>query len=134
MARWMAAVVLVFLVLYGATVIVTGNPEYLIPAVVLALLLGAYALVNWALTRRIVHREGSLEEAMSDNTDAVPSTHLIPDDETAAGDTPEAHDEISPHDLPIDHPARPAAEEQAARNAGGARFSRPRRSATRENA
>jgi hypothetical protein len=118
MARWMAGVVLVFLVLYGATVIVTGNPEYLIPAVVLALLLGAYALVNWALTRRIVHREGSLEEAMSDHTDAVPSTHLIPDDETPAGDTPEAHDEISPHDLPIDHPARPVAEERAGRRAG----------------
>ena len=36
-----------------------------------------------------------------------------PDDETPLGDTPEAHDEISPHDLPKDHPGRKAAEEQA---------------------
>jgi len=35
------------------------------------------------------------------------------DDDTAVGDTPEAHDEISPHDLPKDHPGRIAAEEQA---------------------
>jgi hypothetical protein len=34
-------------------------------------------------------------------------------DRTAAGDTPEAHDEINPHDLPPDHPGRQAAEEEA---------------------
>ena len=38
---------------------------------------------------------------------------LTPDDETPLGDTPEAHDEISPHDLPKDHPGRRAAEERA---------------------
>jgi hypothetical protein len=36
-----------------------------------------------------------------------------PDDETPAGDTPEAHDEISPHDLPKSHPGRAAAEREA---------------------
>lgn len=40
---------------------------------------------------------------------------LTPDDETAPGDTPEAHDEISPHDLPQDHPGR----DEAERLAGG---------------
>ncbi len=39
---------------------------------------------------------------------------MTPDDETALGDTPEAHDELSPHDLPPDHPGR----EEAARRAG----------------
>ncbi len=34
-------------------------------------------------------------------------------DDTAVGDTPEAHDEINPHDLPPDHPGRQVAEEQA---------------------
>lgn len=29
-----------------------------------------------------------------------------PDDETDAGDTPEVHAEITPHDLPKDHPGR----------------------------
>jgi hypothetical protein len=39
---------------------------------------------------------------------------LTPDSQTAAGDTPEAHDEISPHDLPLDHPGRAEAERLAA--------------------
>jgi hypothetical protein len=42
-----------------------------------------------------------------------------PDDETAFGDTPEAHDEISPHDLPRDHPGRREAERQAAEDESG---------------
>jgi hypothetical protein len=40
---------------------------------------------------------------------------MTPDDETPLGDTPEAHDELSPHDLPLDHPGR----EQAEKLAGG---------------
>ena len=46
---------------------------------------------------------------------------LTPDDETALGDTPEAHDEISPHDLPPGHPGRQAAEEQAGGGQGTTR-------------
>jgi hypothetical protein len=38
---------------------------------------------------------------------------VTPDDETPAGDTPEAHDEISPLDLPLDHPGRQEAERQS---------------------
>jgi hypothetical protein len=38
---------------------------------------------------------------------------LTPDDETDLGDTPEAHDEIIPHDLPPDHPGRAKAERLA---------------------
>jgi hypothetical protein len=38
---------------------------------------------------------------------------LTPDEETPAGDTPEAHDELSPVDLPPDHPGRQEAERQA---------------------
>jgi hypothetical protein len=40
---------------------------------------------------------------------------ITPDDETPLGDTSEAHDEISPHDLPPGHPGR----EEAEREAGG---------------
>jgi hypothetical protein len=29
----------------------------------------------------------------------------ITDDETPVGDTPQAHDELSPHDIPKSHPA-----------------------------
>jgi hypothetical protein len=40
------------------------------------------------------------------------------DDARPLGDTPEAHDEISPHDLPAGHPGRGAAERQAAELGG----------------
>jgi hypothetical protein len=41
-----------------------------------------------------------------------------PDDQTPMGDTPEAHDEISPLDLPPDHPGRQEAERQAGGTGG----------------
>src|SRR4051794_16759953 len=63
--------------------------------------------------RGAAERHASIEDAMSDENEPIPSTHLIPDNETAAGDTPEAHDEINPHDLPAGHPGRPAAEQKA---------------------
>ena len=50
-----------------------------------------------------------------DSEASEPLGPLTPDDETALGDTPEAHDEISPHDLPLDHPGR----DEAERRAGG---------------
>jgi hypothetical protein len=50
-----------------------------------------------------------------DKEASEPLGPLTPDDETPAGDTPEAHDEITPHDLPPDHPGR----EEAERLAGG---------------
>lgn len=48
-----------------------------------------------------------------DKDAAEPLGPFTPDDATPAGDTPEAHDEISPHDLPKDHPGRAEAEELA---------------------
>jgi hypothetical protein len=72
-----------------------------------------WSLVNRGVSKKVAARHDSLEDAMSDETEPIPSTHLIPDNETAAGDTPEAHDEINPHDLPTDHPGRQAAEAQA---------------------
>ena len=46
---------------------------------------------------------------------------MTPDEETDLGDTPEAHDEVSPHDLPKDHPGRQAAEELAGGEGGTTR-------------
>ena len=45
-----------------------------------------------------------------DDEAAEPLGPMTPDDETPLGDTPEAHDEINPHDLPKDHPGREKAE------------------------
>jgi hypothetical protein len=45
-----------------------------------------------------------------DDDAAEPLGPLTPDDETPLGDSPELHDEITPHDLPPDHPGRAEAE------------------------
>ncbi len=56
-------------------------------------------------------------EAMTDH-EREPLGPVTPDEETDLGDTSEAHDEVSPHDLPPDHPGRQEAERQAG-GAGG---------------
>jgi hypothetical protein len=84
---------------------------YAIIAVVV--IVAAVLAINGAMRKRVTSRHDSLEDAMSDEKEPLPSSHLIPDNETAAGDTPEAHDEINPHDLPAGHPGREAAEQQA---------------------
>ncbi len=48
-----------------------------------------------------------------DSEASEPLGPATPDEQTALGDTPEAHDEISPHDLPPDHPGRAEAEREA---------------------
>ena len=48
-----------------------------------------------------------------DSESSEPLGPVTPDDETPLGDTPEAHDEITPHDLPLDHPGREKAERLA---------------------
>src|SRR4051795_8192294 len=112
MAKWQLALVGAFLVVFGLTVILTGNPVYLIAAVMIAALVVGWSLLNRAMTKRVAGKHDSIEDAMSDESEPIPSTHLIPDNETAAGDTPEAHDEINPHALPAGHPGREEAEEQ----------------------
>src|SRR3954452_11947800 len=113
MARWQLATVGAFVLIFALTAIITGSTLFFIPAVILAVLVVAYALANRALTHRIAARHDSVDDAVADESEPIPSTHLIPDNETAAGDTPEAHDEINPHDLPPDHPGRQAAEDRA---------------------
>ena len=119
MAKWQLGILGVFLVVFAITALLTGEPVYIIPVVILAALVLLYAVVNRAASKRIEEKHGSLEDALSDDEESIPSAHLIPDDDTAVGDTPEAHDEITPHDLPLGHPGREAAEEQAGHMGGG---------------
>ena len=65
-------------------------------------------------TERPGDGEGHSAPPHDDEADE-PLGPMTPDDETPLGDTPEAHDELSPHDLPPDHPGR----EEAERLAGG---------------
>jgi hypothetical protein len=55
--------------------------------------------------------DGALVDASADDhTDPIPG--IGADDLRPLGDTPDAHDDIIPQDLPKDHPARRAAEER----------------------
>jgi hypothetical protein len=56
--------------------------------------------------------ETHLEDAVADDhVDPVPGIGL--ESERPMGDSPEVHSDVSPHDLPKDHPGRKAAEKQA---------------------
>ena len=57
---------------------------------------------------------GDEQDALRDGREGgLPKAHVIGDDETALGDTPEVHAEISPHDFPKGAPERQAAERMA---------------------
>jgi hypothetical protein len=100
---------------------VLAGAEYAIPIAVLAMLVLGFLGLNTMLARRTMQRhDGDERAAQDDGADGVPSAHLIPDDRPL-GDTAQAHDEISPHDLPKDSPGRRAAEAQAARRNGTTR-------------
>ena len=64
------------------------------------------------------HDDQPRESSPHDGSRDEPLGPATPDDQTPLGATPEAHDEISPHDLPMGHPGRAAAEEMAG-GAGG---------------
>jgi hypothetical protein len=86
-----------------------------IPILILVAIVAAALIVNQAARKRVARRHGGdTGRALSDEREPIPSTHLITDDERALGDTPDAHDEIHPRDIPKDNPARQEAEEQTA--------------------
>jgi hypothetical protein len=71
------------------------------------LILFAICLAAAIVLRRIA---GSRRDE-ADHTDTFPRQPPRPD--RPLGDTPEAHDEISPHDIPVGSPSRRAAEDLA---------------------
>jgi hypothetical protein len=114
MGRPLGIAAVVVLIGFAIAVLLSGEPVFLVPVVILALLIGGYALFNKRMHEKVLDDAGgSHEDAMGDSDEAIPSAHLVPDDDTPAGDTSEAHDEINPHDLPMDHPGRMAAERES---------------------
>ncbi|MEA2383225.1 MAG: hypothetical protein QOH72_3196 [Solirubrobacteraceae bacterium] len=67
----------------------------------------------WIATARAKTRPGPRERDPAAADEDDPFAGVGADDSRPLGDTPEAHDEISPHDLPAGHPGRHAAERQA---------------------
>lgn len=105
-----------FFAVFILTALLSGSSGFLVPVVILAAIValgaGGFAL----LSRNKAQRAG---DPASDASDPVPGTAFATDDQTPLGDTPEAHDEISPHDLPMGHPGRAAAARMAADSADG---------------
>ena len=88
---------------------------WIIP-IAIVLLIVAGLLIAWRKSTKanMERYDGDVDAAMSDDESAIPSTPLIPDPDTALGDTAEAHAEVDPHDIPVDHPGRAAAERGSA--------------------
>jgi hypothetical protein len=92
-------------------------------AVLLAGIIPMTAVALWlaeARQRTRVAPNGRLiDESRDDDRDATPGLGV--DDSRPLGDTPDAHSDLIPQDLPKDHPGREAAEQQAAARGGGTR-------------
>ena len=114
-SRLVPALFAVFLVVYIAISVIAGEASFVLATVlVIVLVLAAIGAVI-AAQRNVAKRHGGNSRSAADDTsEPIPAAPLIADDDTPLGDTPDAHDEISPHDLPIDHPGRPEAERRAA--------------------
>ena len=99
-ALLLAGVAMAVVVIVVAFVI---DPTYGIPLVVL-LAICAVAAIGF----RVLAGSNRSDADAGDNVPKQAAT-----DDRPLGDTPEAHDEINPHDLPLEHPGRHEAEHQA---------------------
>lgn len=104
------------------TGILTGQPEFLIPTALVALVVALIVVGEKGLSTAVMRRhDQDPGKAVSDEQEPLPSAHVITDDDTDLGDTREAHNELSPRDLPPDHPGRKEAEAQAGDERGTTR-------------
>ena len=90
-----------------------GQPGYAAAAAVLLLvLLGAGAFDALVAHRKLMRHHGDTDAIDADERNSVPTMTTDPD--APLGATRESHTDVDPHDLPPDHPSRPAVEEEAA--------------------
>ncbi len=82
----------------------------LAPAALLLIMLAAAAFDSLAARRKLERHGGSTPAVDADARDSFPT--MAGDDEVPLGATRESHEELSAHDLPPDHPSRPAVEEK----------------------
>jgi len=98
----------------GAQLIFAGAAVLLLViAIAAAILIGAAFAASIAVLAMIVLGFLGVSAVLARRDDQLAA------DETALGDTAEAHAEISPHDVPIGSPNRRAVELQAVRNRRG---------------
>ena len=96
--------------IFGTMIVTTflsSEAEYAIPVALVALIVLAFWGLNRFLAYSALKRHGNdVEATMSDETDPIPATALIPDEESPLGGTGEVHTEISARDFPKGSPER----------------------------
>lgn len=92
MNRLIPGLLAVVVALFALAALLTGDADWIVPALVLLAIVAVFFVAQLAM-RRGTHVEGR---------DAAP-----------LGATSQAHDELTPQDLPLDHPGRAEAERQA---------------------
>jgi hypothetical protein len=104
-----------FFLIIAVAAAIAGGIEWAIPIALVAIIVALYAGANKALQQREMDRHGGdVNAALRDETEGgLPKAHVIGDEETALGDTPEVHSTVSPHDFPKGAPERRAAEKMA---------------------
>jgi hypothetical protein len=119
--RTFLLLVAVFFAIVAIAAALAGGAAWAIPIGILAAIVFVFALFNAALTKREMDRhDGDPDAALRDASEGgLPKAHVIGDERTALGDTPEVHAEASPHDFPKGAPERQAAERLAEEESGG---------------
>jgi hypothetical protein len=95
-----------------------SGAAYAFAALVAGTVPATAAVLTYATARRKTRQreDGDLEDLSVEDDSPFPGVGF--DDRTPLGDSPELHDEVTPHDLPPDHPARHKVEERT-RSGGG---------------
>lgn len=111
MSRTILSVLVGVLFIFIVAALLTGEAIWVVPVLVLLGVVAVAGAGHLGLRKHVENVDG-------DTT--LPAAHIeAEDDATDLGDTEQAHDEVSPHDLPKAHPGRIEAEYQA-----GERFDR----------
>ena len=104
MNRLIPGLLVLAIVAFALAALLTGEAARTVPVLIQLAIVGLMFVGQAALKKRVEQTDGET---------ALPATHVEADDSTALGDTEQAHDQVSPHDLPVDHPGRIEAEHQA---------------------
>lgn len=100
---------------YLITAVAAANlgADYALAALLAGTVPATAAVLTYATARRKtrVTEDGHLVDESVEDDSPFPGIGF--DDQTPLGDSPELHDEITPHDLPPGHPARRKSEAQA---------------------
>lgn len=92
--------------------LIAGESSYAIaPVILLVLLLGVAALASLTARNKIAGHGGDTRAVEADSEDPVPTQVQVED--APLGATPDVHGDLDPHDIPKDHPSRPAVEQAA---------------------